>query len=231
MFHYKKSKQKRSILATNVHFFSKVFAYSFAVGVRTHLAIHQSELTLDRELYRVGMQTFSLQFIVAIHKWSKSTDRRGCESVWAGHLATGNTEFSHKLHWSTSWCFNVFYAMGTGLTLLTANLSATIRPESTGLSTVTLCHRCFSAVTTEWIYTWRKSPPSCQNPIQPEVMSSRSLSVQRNTQGVRIIMKSLCYTNSPPLSLFIQEVSTNIISVQCRYCEHEMCHRLIFLLQ
>lgn len=38
-------------------------------------------------------------------------------SVWAGLLATGNREFSRKLRWSTSWCFNAFCAMGTGLVL------------------------------------------------------------------------------------------------------------------
>lgn len=112
--------------------------------------------------------------------------------------------------------------MGTGLILRTANLSVTSRRESTGLSTVTLCHRCFSAQS-EFTHGGRvgSSFMPKSNPARGHVLSLvlRTMKYTRskgNNKTSRPSVISIHFT----LSLCLHKhVSTNIISVQCHYCE------------
>lgn len=104
----------------------------------------------------------------------------------------------------------------------TADLSVTTFKKGPGLSIVTLCHRCWRAASRpKWICTWRKD--SCS--LVPRTNPARGrvpLLLPYNmiyTKGEKTIMKPyspLLYQLIFTL-LFIQVVSTNIISVQYHY--------------
>lgn len=109
--------------------------------------------------------------------------------------------------------------------------------QSTGLSTVTLCHRCFSAVATEWIYTWRKSRflprariQSSQRSCPLAFLYTMKYRGNKNNNGTS--HPSVISIHFPSLYLYKQcqliSLVYNVITVKL---QQEMCHRLIFPLQ
>lgn len=157
------------------------------------------------------------------YKWSKSLARkaeglcgRGAAQQGMQSSAINYTgQLLDALMYFMLWELALYYVLQTYLSQLVES------PQGSQLShsvTGALVHRVNLHMEEESV------PPSCQNSIQLEVMSSHLFSVQRNTQEVKVIIKPhiplLYQFTSPSLSLCLyKHVSTNIISVQCHYCE------------
>lgn len=170
------------------------------------------------------------------YKWSKSLARkaeglcgRGTSQQGTQSSAINYTgQLLDALMYFMLWELALFYALQTYLSQVVES------PRGFQLShsvTGALVRRVNLHMEEESV------PPSCQNPIQLEVMSSHLFSVQWNTRGVRVIIKPhvplLYQFTSPSLSVYTSmcrliSLVYNVITVKL---QQELCHRLIFLLQ